>query len=303
MLVSSKHNGIYARSSGTARIYAVSKVDPGKSDYITVTVTSGTIYVTSVELNRSYVSIEEGETFTLSATICPINASNKSLAWSSSNTSIATVSSSGKVTAKSRGYVTITATAKDGSGRRDCCEFYVTGDVLVGSITVSPSYLELTKGESRRLYETVCPTNASNKCVRWSSSNTNIVFVNPDSGLVYAQNAGTSTITVTATDGSGKKGTCTVNVNPPIAVTDVLVCPQTKTLNVGQTAKLNVTVCPYNATNKRVTWCSSNDEVACVNYYSISKRFKRYSLDLCHMGWKIKILSRNILFNIRFNQF
>ena len=259
---------IYARSSGTARIYAVSKVDPGKSDYITVTVTSGTIYVTSVELNRSYVSIEEGETFTLSATVCPTNASNKSLAWSSSNTSIATVSSSGKVTAKSRGYVTITATAKDGSGRRDCCEFLVTGDVLVGSITVSPSYLELTKGESRRLYETVCPTNATNKCVRWSSSNTNIVFVNPDSGLVYAQNAGTSTITATATDGSGKKGTCTVRVNAPVPVTGIEVCPASKTMNVGDTDYLCATVYPYNATDKSVIWCSSNENVAEVSMRS-----------------------------------
>ena len=259
---------IYARSSGTARIYAVSKVDPGKSDYITVTVTSGTIYVTSVELNRSYVSIEEGETFTLSATVCPTNASNKSLAWSSSNTSIATVSSNGKVTAKSRGYVTITATAKDGSGRRDCCEFLVTGDVLVGSITVSPSYLELTKGESRRLYETVCPTNATNKCVRWSSSNTNIVFVNPDSGLVYAQNAGTSTITATATDGSGKKGTCTVRVNAPVPVTGIEVCPASKTMNVGDTDCLCATVYPYNATDKSVIWCSSNENVAEVSMRS-----------------------------------
>lgn len=68
-----------------------------------------------MELNRSYVSIEEGETFNLSATVCPANASNKSLDWCSSNTSVATVSSTGTVTAKSRGYATITATAKDGS--------------------------------------------------------------------------------------------------------------------------------------------------------------------------------------------
>ena len=93
-------------------------------------------------------------------------------------------------------------------------------------------------------------------------------FVNRDSGLVYAQNAGTSTITVTATDGSGKKGTCTVRVNAPVPVTGIEVCPASKTMNVGDTDYLCATVYPYNATDKSVIWCSSNENVAEVSMRS-----------------------------------
>ena len=93
-------------------------------------------------------------------------------------------------------------------------------------------------------------------------------FVNRDSGLVYAQNAGTSTITVTATDGSGKKGTCTVRVNAPVPVTGIEVCPASKTMNVGDTDCLCATVYPYNATDKSVIWCSSNENVAEVSMRS-----------------------------------
>ncbi len=258
---------IYAKAPGTTRIYAQSTVDSSKKDYITVTVTSGTICVDSVTLNRSSISLEKGDRYTLSATVCPTNATNKSISWRSSNTGVATVSG-GVVTAKARGYAYIYAEAQDGSGEYDSCYVNVTEDILVTSVTVSPSSKTMNIGNSAYLYETVCPTNATNKCVKWSSNKTSVATVNPDTGLVIAQGAGTATITATAQDGSNTKGYCTITVNPPVAVTGVEVCPQTKTLNIGQTTKLNATVCPIDATNKRVTWCSSNEDVACVNYYT-----------------------------------
>ena len=258
---------IYAKAPGTTRIYAQSTTDSSKKDYITVTVTSGTICVDSVTLNRSSISLKKGDRYTLSATVCPTNATNKSISWRSTNTSVATVSG-GVVTAKARGYAYIYAEAQDGSGEYDYCYVNVTGDILVTSVTVSPSSKTMNIGASAYLYETVCPTNATNKCVKWSSNKTSVATVNPETGLVIAQGAGTATITATAQDGSGKKGYCTITVKAPIRVTDIEVCPTSLTMNVGDIEYLCASITPYNATNQTVTWCSSNENVATVGLYT-----------------------------------
>mgnify|MGYP006344856123 CR=1 FL=1 len=258
---------IYAKSPGTTRIYAQSTVDSSKKDYITVTVTSGTICVDTVTLNRSSISLEKGDRYTLSATVCPTNATNKTISWRSSNTSVATVSG-GVVTAKSRGYAYIYAEAQDGSGEYDYCYVNVTEDILVTSVTVSPSSMTMNIGNSAYLYETVCPTNATNKCVKWSSNKTSVATVNPDTGLVIARGVGTATITATVQDGSNKKGYCTITVNAPIRVTGVEVCPTSLTMNVGDIEYLCASITPYNATNQTVTWCSSNENVATVGLYT-----------------------------------
>lgn len=211
---------IYGRSAGTARIYAQSKVDSSKWDYITVNVTNGNICVDSVCLNYSYLSLEKGDRRDLSATVCPANATNKSISWSSSNPAVATVSG-GTVRAVGVGGATITARAQDGSGEYDTCYVRVTGDILVSSVSINPSSKTMTVGDSAYLYESVCPTNATNKCVRWSSSNTNVIFVNGD-GLVTAKKAGNATVYATAQDGSGKRGSCSIKVTdyaPPFFVT------------------------------------------------------------------------------------
>lgn len=265
--VNKSYGYIYGISPGTAKIYAISTIDSSKKDYITVTVTSGTICVDSVTLNRSSISLEKGDRYTLSATVCPTNASNKSISWSSTNPSVATVSG-GVVTAKARGWTYIFAEAQDGSGEYDSCYVNVTEDILVTSVTVSPSSKTMNIGASTYLYETVCPTNATNKCVKWSSNKTSVATVNPDTGLVIAQGAGTATITATAQDGSGKKGYCTITVKAPIRVTGVEVCPTSLTMNVGDIEYLCASIMPYNATNQTVTWCSSNENVATVGLYT-----------------------------------
>ncbi len=258
---------IYAKAPGTANIYAQSIVDSSKKDYITVNVTSDTIYVNSITLNRSSISLEKGDTFDLYATVCPTNATNKSICWSSTNPSVATVSS-GVVTAKASGYAYIYAEAQDGSGEYARCYVNVTEDILVTSVTVSPSSKTMNIGSSAYLYETVCPANATNKCVAWSSNKTSVATVNPDTGLVIAQGTGTATITATAQDGSNKKGYCTITVNPPVAVTGVEVCPTSLTMNVGDIEYLCASITPSNATNQTVTWCSSNENVATVGLYT-----------------------------------
>ena len=88
--------------------------------------TPETIVVTGITLDKTALEITVGETATLTASVTPDNATDKSITWSSANESIATVDQNGKVTAKAAGTVKITATAKDGSGVKGECEVTVT---------------------------------------------------------------------------------------------------------------------------------------------------------------------------------
>ena len=117
---------ITAKKKGTAKIYVISKADKKKK--CTITVTVGTP-VTKVKLNKTKSTMTIGKKQTLKATVTPKKASNKAVVWKSSNTKVATVSGKGVVTAKKAGTVTITATAKDGSGKKAACKITVKNQV------------------------------------------------------------------------------------------------------------------------------------------------------------------------------
>ena len=117
---------ITAKKKGTAKIYVISKANKKKK--CTITVTVGTP-VTKVKLNKTKSTMTVGKKQTLKATVTPKKASNKAVVWKSSNTKVATVSGKGVVTAKKAGTVTITATAKDGSGKKAACKITVKNQV------------------------------------------------------------------------------------------------------------------------------------------------------------------------------
>lgn len=256
---------IHANAIGTTKIYATATDGSECSDYLTVTV-SNTVPVASITLNRSNISLEECGSTSLFATVCPENASNKNVNWTSSDSSVATVSDSGLVTAVSIGSAIITATAADGSGHCDCCTVTVTESILVSDICVSPSEINLKVNDSCYLYETVMPSNASNKNVAWHSDNTSVALVN-SSGLVYANGVGSATIYATAQDGSGVCGSCDVSVSS-LPVSSVSVCPDKKTLSVNDITTLCAIITPFNATNLSVEWTSSDTSVATVGRYT-----------------------------------
>ena len=224
------------------------------------------IYVNSVTTYPSSITIKKGHWYYgASVQVCPENATCAGITWSSSNTSVATVnSSSGYIYAKSAGTARIYATATDGSGEYDYIFVTVTDDILVDSVTVTPSYKVMTVGDSAFLHETVCPENATNKAVFWCSSNENIATVNPTSGLVYAKSAGTTTITATAQDGSGACDYCTVKV-APVYVQSIVVCPEECTMEISENACLRATVYPANATNQNIHWTSEDCSIADVD--------------------------------------
>ena len=251
-------------SAGTARIYAAATDGSGCSDYLTVTVSSR-IYVDSISLDYSSISIEEGQNIYITATVCPGNASNKNLNWTSSNTSVARVS--GGVVGVSKGTARITATAADGSGKSASCIVHVTREILVSSITVTADKSTLLEGTSTCCRATVYPSNADNTNVTWSSENGNIATVCENSGIVTAQSAGTTHIYATACDGSGVVGCCQITVTPKIMVSSIEVDPSTKTMKVGDTCCcFSATVYPSNATDTRIRWTSCDCNIADVDY-------------------------------------
>ena len=120
-------------------------------------------------------------------------------------------------------------------------------------------------GEYDYLYAEVCPTDAVNKLIRWSSTNTSIVWVNEATGRVEARGVGRATIYATAQDGTGVRGSCTVQVEPPIPVQGIDICCDNYTMNVGDITYLSYDIYPSDATNKSVTWCSSDSDIISVD--------------------------------------
>lgn len=217
--------------------------------------------VESVELNSTIIGLEIGQTYQLSATVLPTNATNPYVLWGSSDSSVATVSADGLVTALSLGSTLITATSIDGTNISASCLITVN-PTLVNSVVVTPASADLTQGETIQLNCSVLPENATNKNVVWTSSDTNVATVSTD-GIVTAVNLGSATITATSADGSNISASCMVNVNP-ILVSEIAVTPTQAVLDEGESVQLSCTVFPENATNKNVVWTSSDTSVATV---------------------------------------
>ena len=215
--------------------------------------------VSSISLNKTQLILDKGHTETLTATVLPANAYSV-LNWSSSNTSVATVDQNGKVTAKAAGNATITATATDGSGVKATCQ--VTVVIPVTSITLSQTSATINKGNSLTLTATVLPTNATTKTLSWSSSNTNVATVDQN-GKVTAKAAGVALITASATDGSGVNASCRVTVNVPVS--SITLSQTSANIFQSGTLTLTATVLPSDASNKTLTWSSSNTSVATVD--------------------------------------
>ena len=226
-----------------------------------ITVVSSEIPISSIVLDKNEIELTEGSGIELEATVKPDNATNKNLIWSTSNEDVATVDN-GKVTAVSPGTATITVTSEDGE-KSDECRVTVTRKVYpVESVTLDKSEIELTEGSETELEATVKPDNATNKKLLWTSSDEDIATV--DNGKVTAVSPGTATITVTSEDG-GKSGECRVTVTRKIyPVESVTLDKDAIELTEGDETELEATVNPDNATNKNVTWSSSDDTIASV---------------------------------------
>lgn len=228
--------------------------------------------VTSITLDKTALNLEVGKSADLKATVLPDNATDKSVAWSSDKTSVATVVN-GKVTAVAAGEATITAKAGDMTAT---CKVTVANPVppVVEATSVSLDKKSLTlyvKDKAVALKATVAPSNATNKTVTWATSNPKVAKVDAK-GNVTPVAKGTATIT--AKTANGKTATCQVTVK--VRVTKVTLSKKTATMGEKETLALKATVSPSSAdkADKKVTWKSSSTKLATVSSKGVVKAKK-----------------------------
>jgi uncharacterized protein YjdB len=256
-----KAGTVHGLRPGTATVTATAE---GKSGTCAVTVKAKAIGVTEVTLDKTELTLTEGETETLTATVRPDNANNRKVTWSSDKTEVATVDGAGRVTAVKAGEAVVTVTTEDGGRTATCAVTVKAKTVSVTEVTLDRAELTLTEGETETLTATVKPDNADNRKVTWSSDKTEIATVD-GAGKVTAVKAGEAVVTVTTEDG-GKTATCKVTVKAKVVpVTGVDVKPWSVTIGANGTTKLTCTVAPSNATNRNVRWESDNPSVATVD--------------------------------------
>lgn len=242
-------NATFSSRQGTVEI----KQKNGSLKHTITVNQAGRIAVTSVELDKTSLTLKPEETATLVATVKPDNATDKNVTWSSSDSSIATVDETGKVTAVKIGSATITAKAGDKTA-----ECKVTVFVAVTSVELNKTTLSLIEGDSETLTATVKPDNATDKTVSWSSSDEKVATVKD--GKVTAVKVGEAIITAKAGD---KTAECKVTVNP-VPVSAVELNKTSLTLTTGESYTLTAVVKPDNAANKTVSWKSSDPSIVSV---------------------------------------
>ncbi len=225
--------------------------------------------VASVTLSQPEAEMKVGETLQLKAQISPSNATEQNVVWASSKQSVATVSDAGKVTAVGEGSANITASV---DGKSASCAITVTKPevpvVHVESVTVDKTDAHLQIGQSLELTATVLPDNADDKSVAWKSTNPEIAEVD-QSGKVTAISSGTVTITVTAMDGD-KVAACEITVSEVFVPVESVTFEHPELIvHKGDSYQINVIVLPENATNKTITWTSSDPSIASISQEGI----------------------------------
>lgn len=250
---------ITAQGPGSATITVTAKDSSGKKATCTVTVTQP---VKGVTVSPSSVVIQKDNVQKLTASVVPENATNKKLIYKSSNETVAVVSNDGIITARSEGWATITVCSEENQAIYGTCTVKVGLPVYVTKITLDTTNVTMWAGATRQLGVSIEPANADIKTVTYGSSNPDVATVSSN-GLITAKKKGTATITVTATDGSGKSASCAVIVKQP--VTGIQITPNGFTLVKGDVKDLKANVSPADADNPDVIWTSSNTNIAAVS--------------------------------------
>lgn len=241
--------------TGKSEGYADLKVSADNGVYTMLRIAVSKPTASYITVYPSSVSLTEGDTKYLSATVSPSTA-NQSVTWTSSNTGVASVSSSGKVNAISAGSCRITA--KTTNGKTDYCDVTVNKKVVLPTSIIMPNELELTVGENQTLTPTILPSGAETT-LSWVTSDPSIASVS--NGVVKAVSVGECNIT--ATTSNGLSAVCHVNAKP-IMTENITVSPDKGTLIEGESLQLNVDVLPVNS-QQDIQWESSDNSVAKVS--------------------------------------
>ena len=238
---------IYSRALGAEEIAALSQEN---------------VPVTGIDISGESANVKLGETVQLEAELLPIDTTEAStVVWESLDPNIATVTDAGLVTGVAGGKATIQASTQDGK-YSDLCVVYVEAPAAT-SIELDKTSLEIQEGAAEILNATILPEGATGT-ITWSSSNEEVATV--VNGVVFAHAAGEAEIRASLSDTVYATCTVTVKAAGPVVVpvTGIELDKETAEIQVGAAEILNATITPENATNKEVTWVSSNEEVATV---------------------------------------
>ncbi|MGE5398332.1 MAG: Ig-like domain-containing protein [Chitinophagales bacterium] len=219
------------------------------------TPSTDTVNIDMVRINKSLLYLTPGQSETLT-----VISFGTEVSWSSSNTSVAIVDETGKVTGIALGKATITVMAVDGSFDEICDVIVNTGAVT--KVSLNKTVLTLVPGQNYTLKATIKPYNAINKNVSWSSSDANVATVD-ETGKVTTAAVGTATITATTEDG-GYKATCDITVVESIKVTSVELVTSLET-TAGAIRQMYAYIKPTDATNQNVTWSSSDLSIVTID--------------------------------------
>ena len=216
------------------------------------------IHATSVSLDITEKTAEHYDDFQLTATIAPLNFTD-AVVWTSSNEEVAAVSDTGYVEICGVGTAVITVTA--GNVKAVC---KITVLQLIDWIEFDEDEIELKAGETYQLKPYISPSDATNKKLKYTSSDTKVAEVSA-SGLVTARSEGEAKIRAAATDGSDEYAVCYVTVTGKAKVTGITLDRTSAEVKRGEKLTLNVTVSPSYASNKKVVWKSANTKIATVD--------------------------------------
>lgn len=223
------------------------------------------INVIEIAFKESYVEVEkENEdniVLNFPAIVSPVNATNKKVIYTSSNTSIATVTEQGTITFYNFGLVTITAQSEENLNISTECTFLVTDDE-VHYLEILNSKHNMLIGEYFNLQTKITPNEAVDKTITYTSSNQSAVMVSYN-GKVLAVGGGQSTITATTSNGIS----ASFDIFVTVPVTEFYIENQQQSLVTSKTnlSFPNIIVEPSTATNKKINYTSSNKNIATID--------------------------------------
>lgn len=250
-IVQIKDGVIIAKGYGTATIYAESF--NGKKGSVKITVkeiTADKVSLTGVPESKAFYI---GDSVQLGATITPSNVDNPTIVWSSSDTTIATVSGNGYVSFKSAGKVSISATASNGVAGKVTFE---VKEKFVDSVQINGETLDLFLGDEYKLSAEVLPSDATYPQLTWSVDDPTIVSVSSD-GTLTALECGETTIT--ATSKHGITDSIVVTVSEIVAeAMKIIVNP---TMMLGDSIDLKVEFTPQNTSVQTIVWSVDNQDI------------------------------------------
>ena len=256
-----------------------------KTDSVKVNVINSNqpVLVSSIALSPTSVTLNPNGTYKFNVTVSPSNATNKGVTWSSNDTTVVSVDQNGNIKALKDGMAKIRVTAQDGSGKYAEASVTVESskptNILVTGVSLNASTVKMYVGQSYQLIHTIKPSNATNKGVTWSSSNTNVVSVS--NGKIVGKSSGKARITVTTNDGKYSAYTDVTVINRPSSnsssnskpssssssgssiSSSIDIIKDTIELNKGSEEKLEYKL-SQDLTDSIIIWKSSNTDVAVV---------------------------------------